>query len=246
MTPKLNEALVKFQSEITAPKKTKKAKIPMKNGGNYEYMYADLAAIMDHIRAKMLEHGLAVDQGAYRHADGRYSYRTTVMHVSGEERFYDYPMFQEPGNDPKPDGSWFTYYRRYGLCASLGIAAEEDDDGGAAGGQERKPKNQAPRAPAQGPAKAPPAAGPGKTPVPKPSANGAPAAPSKTSADQIKRLFAIAKKSNWTEEQLRDVLKISSNNTVASFKDLEKKQYDWLCTVVDEKSYADVMKEFGG
>jgi len=247
MTPKLNEALVKFQSEITAPKKTKKAKIPTKNGNTYEYMYADLSAIIDHIRAKLLEHGLAILQGGKELPSGKIVFATTVIHVSGEERDFIAPMFQNPGDDPKADGSWFTYYRRYGLCAALGIAAEEDDDGSAAKGRETKPPKDRPPQSGQPAAARGPATNAGPKPTgPKPAAGAAPTTPPKTSPDQIKRMFAIAKKNKWTEVQLRDVLHKSSQGSVTSFSDLEKGQYDWLCAAIDGRSYSEVVKEFGG
>jgi hypothetical protein len=127
--------------------------------------------------------------------------------------------------------------------------SDEDDDGNAASGRGNKENNQqrdsAPRNNSKPPAaaKGGPSTGQGpKTAGAKPGGEAKP----KTSTDQIKRMFAIAKKNKWTEVQLREVLKLSSKGTVTSFSDLDKKQYDWLCAAIDGRTYQDVVKEFGG
>lgn len=114
---KIAPALAKAQAEMSNPPKTKTA-----NVGKYKYRYADLAEIIDHVRATLGKHGLAVTQIV----DGA-MLRTLLMHESGQtlESRYDLPA-QAAAQEM---GSAITYARRYSLCAILGIAAEEDDDG---------------------------------------------------------------------------------------------------------------------
>ena len=94
---------------------------PGKDGKSHHGKYATLAAILDHVRPVLAEHGLAVMQPI--EAEG---VRTMIVHESGG--VYDagtYPVGQFP--NPQAQGSAISYARRYGLMSVLGIAGTEDD-----------------------------------------------------------------------------------------------------------------------
>ena len=94
---------------------------PGKDGKSHHGKYATLAAILDHVRPVLAEHGLAVMQPI--EAEG---VRTMIVHESGG--VYDagtYPVGQFP--NPQAQGSAISYARRYGLMSVLGIAGTDDD-----------------------------------------------------------------------------------------------------------------------
>ena len=98
---------------------------PGKDGKSHHGKYATLAAILDHVRPVLAEHGLAVMQPI--EAEG---VRTMIVHESGG--VYDagtYPVGAFA--NPQAQGSAISYARRYSLMSVLGIAGA-DDDGNAA------------------------------------------------------------------------------------------------------------------
>jgi hypothetical protein len=120
-------AMVKAIGATHDVAKGRRAKVPMKGGGEYSYAYADLAAVLDAIRPALLEQGLAVSQIA-----GNDGVRTVFVHTSGEWIAYP-PLVVSTGQDtPQAQGSGITYARRYTLLAALGIATEDDDGRAAA------------------------------------------------------------------------------------------------------------------
>lgn len=125
MTAKIAAAFVAAQAELTNPPKKSKA-----NTGTYSYTYADLPAIIDHVRPVLAKHGLAVSQDIAME-DGRLLIRTRLIHSSGECMEFG-PLAGSVGSDWQKTGGGITYARRYALAAALGIAADEDDDGATA------------------------------------------------------------------------------------------------------------------
>ena len=94
---------------------------PGKDGKSHHGRYSTLAAILDHVRPVLAEHGLAVMQPI--EAEG---VRTMIVHESGS--MYDagpYPVGSYP--NPQAQGSAISYARRYGLMSVLGIAGTDDD-----------------------------------------------------------------------------------------------------------------------
>ena len=94
---------------------------PGKDGKSHHGKYATLAAILDHVRPVLAEHGLAVLQPI--EAEG---VRTMIAHESGA--IYDagtYPVGSFP--NPQAQGSAISYARRYALMSVLGIAGADDD-----------------------------------------------------------------------------------------------------------------------
>jgi hypothetical protein len=121
MTAKVAAAFVAAQAELTNPPKKSKA-----NTGTYSYTYADLPAIIDHVRPVLAKHGLGISQDVLME-DGRLLIRTRIIHSSGECMDFG-PLAGSVGGDWQKVGSGITYARRYALAAALGIAADEDDD----------------------------------------------------------------------------------------------------------------------
>lgn len=123
---KLAEALAKFQASVKPIHKDKRARIESAKG-KYEYTYADLASVIDAIRAPLSAAGLAVSQPTI-FKDGGLWLRTVLVHTSGEFLESFYPLPNNPGS-PQAMGSAITYARRYTLASILGIVTEDDDDG---------------------------------------------------------------------------------------------------------------------
>jgi hypothetical protein len=94
--------------------------------------YADLASVMEAVRAPLQGHGLEFVQTI---RDG--AVITVVMHESGESmELAPFPIVATKP-DAQGHGSALTYARRYSLQTALGVPAE-DDDGNAAS----QPKKQ--------------------------------------------------------------------------------------------------------
>lgn len=139
----IHAALVEAHKDLTNPPKNASANL----GHGKLYKYADLAAILAHVRPILANHGLAISQ-SLSHNDGRICVTTTLHHTSGETLTFG--TVEGPGNGRWQDlGSAITYARRYALSSALGIAADEDDDGAHAQesveSKPRKPKPEAPK-----------------------------------------------------------------------------------------------------
>jgi hypothetical protein len=90
--------------------------------------YADLATILDTLRAPFAANGLSVSQTFMPHGeDGGLILVTTLGHKSGQFQRSYLPL---KGNVPPQSlASTATYLKRAALCAIAGIAADSDDDG---------------------------------------------------------------------------------------------------------------------
>ena len=98
---------------------------PGKDGKSHHGKYATLAAVLDHVKPVLAEHGLAVVQAI--EPEG---VRTMIVHESGamfDAGTYPIGSYQ----NPQQQGSAISYARRYGLMSVLGVAGT-DDDGNAA------------------------------------------------------------------------------------------------------------------
>lgn len=128
-TDTLATALVKFQEDLPRVAKSKTANVPTKNGGQYSYTYADLAAVTDAAMPRLTSLGLSFTCRGRKTEDGRYELVGVLRHVSGETDEGALPI---AGNTPQEIGSAITYARRYLLGCMTGIVTEDDDDGAAA------------------------------------------------------------------------------------------------------------------
>lgn len=124
----LAKALVAFQKTVPTVGKTRTARIPTKNGGEYTYKYADLADIQEAIKEPLSQNGLAVTQFLIGGSDGYTGIQTIIWHESGQS-ISGTTEVPTDGKTAQEAGSLFTYYKRYALGAALGISTEDDDDG---------------------------------------------------------------------------------------------------------------------
>jgi hypothetical protein len=216
---KLSAALSKLQSEIGQPNKSKTAKVPMKNGGQYSYKYADLADCIRIAQPLLAKYELAVIQ-TVKTGKGFASVKTLVGHSSGE--FISETVLLPVGDDkPQSYGSAITYARRYGYCAPLGISPDEDDDGSLA--QDSKssaPRNEKPKGNENTDKQGPPV----YTTISEP---------------QQKRLFAIASKAGWTDQEIKQY--VSTKFGVQTRKEIRVKDYKEICETIETKSFNQVM-----
>lgn len=133
------EAFAAAQAELPEIPKTKTAKIPTRNGGEYSYTYADLSDVLAACRPILNRHGLSVAQSVSGTHDD-VAVVTRIFHKSGHVEEFG-PTVLPAGADARGVGSAITYARRYGLCAALGIVPDEDDDGRAASNRpQREPQ----------------------------------------------------------------------------------------------------------
>ena len=142
----LYAALSQAQAEIEPPKKDKKVDFRTKAGGILKYNYADLASVFKAIKKPFQKHGLCILQPIETQNSKLYI-RTILAHKSGESA--ESVIEINRTSDPKEQASILTYFKRYSLCAMVGVESEEDTDA---------PRPQ-PKPPAKPQAKAKPAPG---------------------------------------------------------------------------------------
>lgn len=110
--------------------------------------YADLASVVQAVRAPLSRHGIAFLQPT-SFDTGRVIVRTILVHKSGEWMASELSAKAQQ-DTPQGIGSTITYLRRYSLMAMTGIAPD-DDDGEAGEGRQGAPakasaRRQAPAA----------------------------------------------------------------------------------------------------
>lgn len=135
-TANIAAALAEFQAEMPVVNKGKKAKVPTKSGGSYEYTYAGLAEVSEAALPLLSKHGLAFS-ACPRGTDHGYELAGVLLHTSGERIEGALPIY---GNSPQEIGSAITYARRYLLGSITGLVTDDDDDGNAAQGARRTEK----------------------------------------------------------------------------------------------------------
>jgi len=138
VAPELAAALARAQGEFGQILKERSAVVRMKSGGEYRYSFADLASVLEAIRAPLAKHELAILQLPAVRIDAGATFvqiETILVHCSGASIS---SRLELPASDPSPQsiGSAMTYARRYSVLALLGLAAEDDD---AAAAQPRRP-----------------------------------------------------------------------------------------------------------
>jgi ERF superfamily len=126
----LAESLAKAQGEFPNLQKRSKA---------YNYMYADMAEIMECIREALAKNGLSISNHIQWNDYPRLV--TTLLHGSGQWMSIEIRLaFKADGkvNEMQAMGSALTYARRYAISCLLNLAAdkESDDDG-----EKSSPKN---------------------------------------------------------------------------------------------------------
>lgn len=120
-------AIAAAQGEMEQPNKDREVEVQMKkqdgsNGGKYKFKYATLDNIISTIRPALAAHGLGFMQ-LIREGE----MVTRILHTSGQFVDCNIPMPSLPAN-PQQAGAAISYFKRYSLCAALGIVADEDDE----------------------------------------------------------------------------------------------------------------------
>jgi len=117
--PELIAALVKAQAKLDTVKRNKTAG----KSGSYSYTYADMAAVMEALRAPLAAEGLALAQ--LIEGDDLV---TLLLHESGQYLRSSVPIGGNSGGDMQEYGKRLSYLRRYQVSALLCLATELDDD----------------------------------------------------------------------------------------------------------------------
>lgn len=120
-TDKIIPAFISAEHAVGAVKKTA-------SNPHFKSKYADLEAVMDACSEALAANKLAVWQSVSE--DGS-RLVTRLYHESGQW-LEGYTPLIVGKNDMQGLGSAYTYARRYGLMAALGIAPEDDDGNAAA------------------------------------------------------------------------------------------------------------------
>lgn len=97
----------------------------------FKSKYADLASVVDAIRAAFSANGLSYIQTVEPSDKDEVRVETTLLHSSGEWISCGVLSLPVSKVDAQGYGSALTYARRYSLSAAVGVAPE-DDDGNAA------------------------------------------------------------------------------------------------------------------
>lgn len=124
---KLNiyKAMIEFQKELTPVIKENKAEVEKNGRKVYDYVYAKLEDIIQHVAPLMLKHDLGFTQPS--RIEGLDTVlKTIIFHgPSGEEIVSE--MYLPIALDPQKTGIAKTYYKRFMLQAALGLATEDND-----------------------------------------------------------------------------------------------------------------------
>lgn len=122
----LAQALAKFQAEMPTVSKDRKATVPTKTGGSYQYTYAGLADITHAAMPLLTKHGLSFSCCPRRSQQGDYDLVGILLHESGERLEGVLPV---QGTRAQEIGSSLTYGRRYLFGCMTGLITDDDDDG---------------------------------------------------------------------------------------------------------------------
>jgi hypothetical protein len=104
----------------------------------FKSKYADLASVVEAIRAAFSANGLSYIQTVEPSDKDEVRVETTLLHSSGEWISCGVLSLPVSKIDAQGYGSALTYARRYSLSAAVGVAPE-DDDGNAASLAKPKP-----------------------------------------------------------------------------------------------------------
>jgi len=226
---KLAAAVAEAQGEMENAKKDS-------DNPYFNSKYADLASCMDACRKPLAKNKLGVIQRPIGDCSEIVSVETILVHASGQ--WISSTFGVRPGyinkagdfvkeQDAQAIGTCITYLRRYGLCSITGVVSD-DDDGNRVSGR-------------------------------KPSANGESNGATKSnytperdrdlkaesdniviSEAQRKRLFAICKSKNVSEQSLKDYI---SNYNIRSTKDIQRRYYDEICNAIESGKLSTVQPD---
>lgn len=123
------EAVASFQEECPEVRKSGKAKIATKSGGQYEYNFAPLEEITRTIRPVLRRHGLSYSWDV---SDGERSLTVTCVlrHIEGHEERASFPVPTDTDakmSAAQKNGAALTYGKRQSLTSVLGLTTADAD-----------------------------------------------------------------------------------------------------------------------
>lgn len=95
----------------------------------FKSKYADLEAVMSHIKPVLKKRGLSFVQFPSKTSAGEPTLVTQIMHISGEWLRSESPLFVTK-RDQQALGSAITYAKRQALQSAFGVAVTDEDDDG--------------------------------------------------------------------------------------------------------------------
>jgi len=120
-------ALAAAQGDFPPLQRDRNVRVRMKKGGEYRYRYTTLGALQRATRPILAAHELALTQLTHR-VHGAVGVVTILGHASGQW-LAALTMVDVMDTDAQVQGGGYTYARRYGWAAILGVASEQDTDG---------------------------------------------------------------------------------------------------------------------
>lgn len=192
---KKSESIAELSKALVLAQKAMKPALKEATNPFFKSKYADLQSIWESIREPFTENGLSVVQTS-SYENGTLVLETMLLHTSGEWISGEFPVIPQK-SDPQSLGSCVSYIRRYSLAAMCGVVTSDDDAEAAMDRSETKRDDF--------------------SPVPK-TQNYIITEP------QAKRLFAIAKSKNWTNEGVKELLEKYGYTSTSQikFSDYEK------------------------
>lgn len=136
----LHAALAKAQGGMVNPPKNREVQVRSEKGA-YSFSYATLDSILDIIRPKLSENGLAYTQTLEKHGEAMVMC-LRLYHAGGGTISSCMPLEWGRIQRMQEMGSVITYARRYQIAAFFGLAAEEDDDGNSGDGNHRETRDR--------------------------------------------------------------------------------------------------------
>jgi hypothetical protein len=104
----------------------------------FKSKYADLASVVEAIRAAFSANGLSYIQTVEPSEKDEVRVETTLLHLSGEWISCGVLSLPVSKVDAQGYGSALTYARRYSLSAAVGVAPEDDDGNAASAAKPKK------------------------------------------------------------------------------------------------------------
>ena len=180
----------------------------------FKSKYATLESVYEAIREPLAKNGLSIVQPT-EFISGQTFVRTVLMHSSGQWVDGLYPVISQK-NDPQGLGSGMSYSRRYSLMAMVGIPASDDDAESAT--NRTQPANFSPQ----------------ESAIQRLAQGTDTVADGFISDKQAKRLFAIAKKHNVSNEQIKGILK---KYGIEKTEQIRWKDYDSIIVLVEAAAF---------
>jgi len=127
-THELWSAMIKAQSTMRNPKRTKPVTITSRRTGeSYTYKYAPIEKIVEALKPTLMANQLWYQQGLVYRAQGQPFIRTCVYHSSGQWTATDYPVFPD-GDTWQAFDAAVTRASRRSLMLAFGITPEDDNE----------------------------------------------------------------------------------------------------------------------